>query len=111
TLFWQVDDNGPIDAASIRRVSDFVTAQLGRMPDYLRLPMLALTLLCDGVPVMSKARGRFHKLPVAARNEVVSKWRTSRLSPLRDWVRFYESLIVFGCVAEREDTSTRLTVS
>jgi hypothetical protein len=81
------------------------------MPDYLHLPMLALTLMCDVAPIFSGARGRFHKLPLPLRLQFVSQWKASRYSVCRDFVRFHESLSVFGCAAEREEAFSRSIVS
>ncbi len=111
TFCWSFDDPASCDAATIQRVADFVTAQRHQMPDYLRLPMLVVTLLCDAGPLVGRSHVRFHKLSLAARREVVAQWRTSRFSVVRDFVRFYETLSVFGSVAERHEPTTPSTVS
>src|SRR5262249_33400639 len=53
----------------------FVIGQHGRMTDYLRRPLLALTL---GFDVLAIARGgkRFHRLPPAERARIIATWKS-----------------------------------
>jgi hypothetical protein len=72
----------------------FIMEQNSRMPDYTRLPFKVLTILFDAIEIISSGRP-FHRLPQEQRWERLAKWRVSRISFFRDFVRFYEGLVVF----------------
>ena len=76
-------------------VTGFVIAQRARLGGLLRLPLLLATL-GFGVAGLLHGRALFHRLPPAVRTRQVAAWRTSRLGPCRDLVRFYESLTVLA---------------
>jgi hypothetical protein len=84
------------------RVARFVLEQHGRMPDYLRLPLAALTLAFDAWPLLRTGRP-FHRLPHERRWRQVLAWKRSALGVRRDLVRFYEGLVLFGWHAEVYD--------
>jgi hypothetical protein len=84
-------DDGTCNADVYR----FVLAQWARMPDYLRLPMLLVTLGFDWSAIAFTGR-RFQRGNAEQRARQVQRWRNSRLSVCRDLIRFYESLAVFG---------------
>ena len=90
-----------MEPAAVGRVARFVLDQHGRMPDYLRTPLLSLTLVFEAWPI---ATGRgvkgFSGLSLERRKAVVGAWRRSKLGPRRDLIKFYESLGVFGRPAE-----------
>jgi hypothetical protein len=77
------------------RVVAFVLEQHGRMAAYLRWPMVALTLGFDAWGVLRAGRP-FHRQGHASRLAQVEAWRSSRIGPFRDLVRFYETLVIFG---------------
>ncbi len=83
------------------RVADFVLAQHGRMPDYLRLPLKTLTLVFSLSSVITSGR-RFHRLSSERQRRQVARWKRSWLGPCRDLIKFFESLVIFGCYAESE---------
>jgi hypothetical protein len=85
------------------RVVSFVLQQHGGMPDYLRLPLAALTVAFDLWAVPFTGR-RFHRLPHEHRWRQVRAWKGSALGFRRDLVQFYESLVIFGCYAELYDS-------
>ncbi len=80
-------------------VTQFVIGQVGIMPDYLRLPIRTLTRLFD-VWTVPFAGHCFHELPSSRRQRHIQAWKTSSRALRRDFIRFYESLIVFGWNAE-----------
>ena len=91
---------GPTTSGVSReRVADFVLAQHGRMPDYLRLPLKILTLVFSISSVVTSGR-RFHRLSDDRQCRQVSRWKNSRFGPCRDLMKFYESLVIFGSYAE-----------
>jgi hypothetical protein len=77
------------------RVVAFVLDQHGRMAAYLRWPMVALTLGFDAWGVFRAGRP-FHRQEHASRQAQIEAWRSSRIGPFRDLVRFYETLVIFG---------------
>ena len=88
------------NAHQIEAVSQFVLEQHARMPDYLRWPLLLVTLAFDSYPCLFRGRP-LHHLPVALRSRYVEGWRTGWFGVQRDLVKFYESLAVFGWQAEQ----------
>ena len=87
---------GPGAQASVAR---FLLATHARMPDYLRLPFVVLTLAFDlwAVPIAGRP---FHRLPHESRMRQIRAWQASRLGVRRDLIKFYETLAVFGWYAE-----------
>ena len=79
---------------SWNRTVRFVLDQHGRMPDYLRWPLIALTVLFDCSTCLTYFRP-FHRLDPVRRWSCIESARGSIFSPLRDLVRFFEGLTVF----------------
>jgi hypothetical protein len=73
----------------------FVVAQQGRTPDYLRLLLRVVALVFDAWPLLMTGKP-FHRLAPEARGRQIEAWRNSRLGPLRNFIRYYEGLAVFG---------------
>jgi len=80
------------------QVVNFVLGQHTRMPDYLRLPLSILTIIF-GLRTVLSAGKPFHRLSHEQRWWQIERWRTARLQPLRDLMRFYDSLAVYGWYA------------
>ncbi len=78
------------------RAARFVVEQQGRMSAHLRVPLVILTLGFDAAGVLSGGR-RFRAKGHGARWKQIEAWRSSRIGLRRDFIRFYESLVVFGC--------------
>jgi hypothetical protein len=76
------------------RAVRFVLEQHGRMASYLRWPFVILTLAFDWSSLPRHGRC-FHRLTPADRSKKVAAWRNSPLMICRDFVRFYDSLVVF----------------
>jgi hypothetical protein len=85
--------------AVANRVARFVTREHANMPDFLRLPIRALTLAFDAASIPHTGKA-FHELSQARRLRQIASWRHSRMGFRRDLVRFYESLVIFGFGAE-----------
>lgn len=77
------------------RAAEFVSGQIAHMTAPLRLPMRIATC---GLSVLSLlATGSFfHRLPPQRRQRLVDRWRTSAFGPVRDVIRFYDSLTVLA---------------
>ena len=76
-------------------VVGFVLQQHSRMPDYLRLPIVVLTLVFDLWGIL-QGGALFHRLPHSVRWHQIDLWQSSPIGFCRDLIRFYESLTVFG---------------
>ncbi len=85
----------PPEDADARRteVVQYVLAQHGRMPDYLRL---AFRLATWGFELAGLAHGGrvFHRAAHPSRWRQIESWRGGPVPVTRDFIRFYESLIV-----------------
>ncbi|HWP65417.1 MAG TPA: hypothetical protein VNO26_05840 [Candidatus Limnocylindria bacterium] len=95
------DGSGPF------RHNDVVRAVLGQhatLPDHLRQPLRWATLALDASTLVTRGRP-FHALEHEQRWPRLERWRRSRLGPVRDLVRFYESLAVFGWYDEQGDAA------
>lgn len=77
------------------RVVNFVVRQHAGMPDFLRWPLLALTLAFD-LAGLFYFLGLFHSQPPNRRQAQMELWRQSPLGPFRDLMRFYDSLAILG---------------
>ncbi len=71
----------------------FVLEQHSRMPDYLKFPILFLTLIFDIVGLFLDG-SLFHTQPHTVRWNQITAWKNSPISICRDFIRFYESLVV-----------------
>ena len=69
----------------------FLEFEIARMPDHLRVPLRCVTVLF-GLAGIIHLGGLFHRHDPQARIRQVRAWRTSRLRPCRDFIRFYEAL-------------------
>jgi hypothetical protein len=73
----------------------FVAGQRARLPDFLR-PVLGLLTVLFSVQC-AVCHGRlFHRLDHQVRWRHVAAWRQSKLGFRRDFVRFYESLVILA---------------
>jgi hypothetical protein len=98
-----LDRIGPEAVARAAPVSAFVLGQHSRMPDYLRLPLVTLTLVCDSWPLWLGFGRPLHRLPVDQRRRVITAWKGSRFGFRRSLIKFYESLAVYGWAAECQE--------
>ena len=84
------------------QVVRFVSAQYSRTPDFMQGPFRLLTLIFDAAPLLTRGRV-FHRLDAEQRIAQIDRWRNSRIGPLRDFIRYYEGLAVFGWYAIAEE--------
>lgn len=83
-------DTGPVLA--------FVGRQHGRMNEVLALGTNALTIAFEA-EVVARSRQRFADAPDDVVEAVFTRWRTSRIGRLRDYVRFVDSLVSYAALA------------
>lgn len=81
-------------------VTRFVLQQHNRMPDFLRLPIICLTLAFDLAGIV-QGGALFHRLPHSVRWRQIESWKNSSIGFCRDLIRFYESLVVFDWYSSR----------
>ena len=72
-------------------LTQFITAQHGRMAAYLRAPLQAATLGFDLFGLLRAGR-LFHHQPPASRSLQIQAWKNSRIGFQRDLIRYFESL-------------------
>lgn len=82
-------------APEANAVVQFVLAQHARMPDFLKTPLVVLTVVFD-LHCVLKHGVPFRRLDCDHRIQHVRDWRLSRLGFRRDFVRLFESLAVLG---------------
>jgi hypothetical protein len=87
-------------------VSEFVWLQLCQMTGYLKIPMIILTLVFSFFGIFRGFRV-FPKLSATQRKSQLESWKNSPLSPLRDFVRFYESLILLALYSRLNQDTAR----
>jgi hypothetical protein len=87
--------------ASYNDVTRFVLQQWGRMPRFFAWP-LRLATVWFAVSGLSKGH-LFHRLSPQRRAIQLESWRSSRLGPYRDLVRFYRSLALLSLYSRPED--------
>ena len=78
--------------STFNKEANFVLLQMENMPDYLRLPFRWVTLFFGLHTILFYGRP-FYRLAPAKRQKVILSWKNSFLSPLRDFIRFHESLV------------------
>lgn len=79
-------------------VVHFVLQQYSRMPDFLQLPIVVLTLIFDMWGIVQGGT-LFHRSPPSVRWLQIQSWRRSPIGFCRDLIRFYESLALFSYYA------------
>jgi hypothetical protein len=77
------------------QVVNFVLEQHNRMPDYLKLPIVILTLIFDLAGLFSNGIP-FCQQSSNIRSTQLKNWHHSPFNLSRDLMRFYESLTIFG---------------
>jgi len=81
--------------APFNDVARFLEYELAHLPDYLRPIVKALTVFFDVAGIIHLG-GLFHRQEPNERLRQVKAWRSSRLSPCREFIRFYEALSLFA---------------
>jgi len=82
----------------------FVHHQVGNIASYLRLPLTAMTLFFSIGAVLFNGNFFYRQTP-EKRLAYLTKWKQSKLSPLRDFIRFYESLVLISMYSRLDSRS------
>lgn len=72
----------------------FINDQRGRLPDYLRRPMLLAGIGLDASTILSMGRP-FHTLSPEDRLQQIQRWKSAPFGPVREFVRYVESLATY----------------
>lgn len=83
----------------LNRVATYILGCHSRLPDFMRVPLRLATIGLDGSTLLTTGRP-LHLLSHEERWRRIERWRASRFSPLRNVLRFYEGLAVFGWYGE-----------
>lgn len=75
--------------------ASFVGGQVDHMTAPLRLPMRIATCGLSVLAFIGTGR-LFHHLTTVRRQKLVERWRRSNFGPVRDVMRFYDSLTVLA---------------
>jgi hypothetical protein len=82
-----------LDTATRAAVENYVDSSLQSMPEVLRAGVAAESFVL-GVPArLSRLSGRFDARALERR---VAAWKTSRIDPVRQYVRLIHSLVLFA---------------
>lgn len=84
-------------------VTHFVLEQHRAMSSPLRAAIWIATIGVAMLPFLSRGKD-MKSLSRLARQDLLSSWRASRLAPLRDLARFYDSLTVLCLYSRNEET-------
>ena len=82
-----------LDAGTRSAVEAYVSTTLHSMPEHLRAGVAAETLVLGGRSWLEHRLGRFDPRRLPAR---IDRWRTSKIDPIRQYVRLLHSLVLFA---------------
>jgi hypothetical protein len=85
--------NPALDDDARRAVEDYVDGTLRAMPEYMRAGIAAESLVLGTLPRVADALGRLDHDRITRR---IERWKTSRLDPVRQYVRLLHSLVLFA---------------
>ena len=91
------------DQDSRVKVTRALALKINLMPRFLSLAMLVLTVLFDGYGIVRYGRV-FHSLTLARRDKIISQWQHAPLRVCRDFVRFYDRMVMFVAYSMTETT-------
>ena len=94
------------DIPSLQQTNACMVQRIELMPQYLAWSLLTLTVMfdCYGLLFVQK---RFRHQSFSQRERHISQWKNSPLGLCRDFIRFYEKMIIFVyySLAESADVS------
>lgn len=72
----------------------FVLEQQREMPDYTKLGLFVFTFIFNIYSIIYFHKS-FHRLILQDQYKLIQKWKKSHFSSFADFIRFFESLVVF----------------
>jgi hypothetical protein len=95
-----------LDATTRSAVESYVSTTLRSMPEHLRAGVAAESMVLGASSWMEQRIGRLTRLPQAPLRSAfgdegrlrtrVDSWKTSKIDPIRQYVRLLESLVLFA---------------
>jgi hypothetical protein len=82
-----------LDAGSRSAVESYVSTTLHSMPEHLRAGVAAESIVLGATSWVEHRRGRLDATRLGTR---VARWKTSKIDPIRQYVRLLESLVIFA---------------
>jgi hypothetical protein len=82
-----------LDERARNAIESYVENTLRSMPEYVRAGVAAESLLLGAWPRIARALGRLDADDITRR---IERWKTSRVDPLRQYVRLLHSLVLFA---------------
>ena len=82
-----------LDAAARSAVESYVATTLHSMPEHLRAGVAAESIVLGGWSWVEDRIGRLDERRLRSR---VAGWKTSRIDPIRQYVRLLQSLVLFA---------------
>lgn len=81
-------------SAAPNRAFRFVINELQASPEYVRLSLSALVLVF-ALSALPCHGGTFAQATLYQRQLQINRWRSSQIGVFRDFIRFFESLVLF----------------
>jgi hypothetical protein len=82
-----------LDAAARSAVESYVSTTLHSMPEHLRAGVAAESIVLGASSWLENRAGRLDAQRLRTR---VARWKTSKVDPIRQYVRLLESLVLFA---------------
>jgi hypothetical protein len=82
-----------LDADARAAVESYVASTLHSMPEHLRAGVAAESLVLGGWSWIENRTGRLDPGRLRTR---VARWKTSKIDPIRQYVRLLQSLVLFA---------------
>lgn len=82
-----------LDSATRSAVESYVSTTLQSMPEHLRAGVAAESIALGG---WSWLGDRSRKSGANRRHAQITRWKTSKIDPIRQYVRLLESLVLFA---------------
>ena len=79
---------------SLQQTTACMVQRIELMPKYLAWSLLTLTVMFDGYGLLLFQK-RFRRQSHLQREKQISQWKNSPFWPCRDFIRFYEKMIIF----------------
>ncbi len=90
----------------VNATADFVLSQHNNMPSFLKMGMRTIALIF-GMSTLPTTGRHFDRLPYGRRSRHVRSWRESAIGFRRDFIKFHETMTMFGCYSELYDGANR----
>lgn len=94
-LAYEKNGRSVISNRKILKIEGFIFRQVNRMPDFILFSFKILFILFILFSLFTK-KNMFSKLSLSDRLYIINKWRFSSFKPMRDFIRVFDSLVIFS---------------